>query len=61
MDPDEQIRIERELRQRLAKPKYPPVIDLPQAHVVKSREPISAHAAGVERCQSEQLGNWQWV
>jgi len=29
MDTDEQFRIERELRQKVAKPKYPPIVDLP--------------------------------
>jgi hypothetical protein len=53
MDPDEQIRIERELRQKLTKPSYPPIFDLPQARIVKSREPVSAAVTGVERCRSE--------
>jgi len=51
-DSDEQIRIELELRQKLAKPRYPPIWELPQAYVVKSREPVSAAAGIVERCLS---------
>jgi hypothetical protein len=53
MDPDEQIRIERELRQKLAKPKYLPIFDLPQAHVVKSKERVLPPQVGLDRCPSQ--------
>ena len=63
VDPDEQLRIERELRQKLAGPQYPPIFDLPQAHVIRSREPVSVAAGWVERCRSvgraeETTGGW---
>jgi len=53
MDSAEQARIERELRQRLAKPEYPPIFDLAQAYVVQAKQPIAAAEQGVTRCESE--------
>jgi hypothetical protein len=51
VDDAEQQRIEKDLRKRLAKPKYPPIFYLPQAYEVHSPEPPPATHNG-SRCTS---------
>ena len=52
MDPAEQARIEKSLRERLATPRYPAIFYLPQALEVHSREPVAATPKGTTRCSS---------
>jgi hypothetical protein len=52
VDPAEQARIEKVLRERLAKPKYPAIFYLPQAFEVHSLEPVPATPKGTPRCSS---------
>ena len=52
VDPAEQARIEKSLRERLATPKYPAIFYLPQAFEVHSHEPVVAAPKGTARCSS---------
>ena len=52
VDSAEQVRIEKSLRERLAKPKYPAIFYLPQAFEVHSSEPVAVTPKGTSRCSS---------
>jgi len=52
VDPAEQARIEKDLRERLAKPRYPAIFYLPQAFEVHTLEPVPATPKGTPRCTS---------
>ena len=52
VDPAEQARIEKSLRERMATPKYPAIFYLPQALEVHSLEPVAATPKGTIRCSS---------
>jgi hypothetical protein len=52
VDDAEQARIEKDLRMRLAKPKYPAIFYLSQAYEVHSPEPVPAAPMGTTRCTS---------
>lgn len=52
VDQGEQARIEKSLRDRLAKPKYPAIFYLPQAFEVHSPETVVAPHTGTARCPS---------
>jgi len=53
VDAEEQRKIESELRRKLAQPRYPPIFNLPQAHLVKGKERVVPAPAGVDRCPSQ--------
>ena len=52
MDDADQARIEKDLRKRLATPRYPAIFYLPQAYEVQSPDPIQAPPKGISRCTS---------
>jgi hypothetical protein len=52
MDDAEQQRIEKRLRKRLAKPRYPAIFYLPAAYWVHVPGPFDLAAEGQERCPS---------
>ena len=51
MDDAEQERIEKELRARLAKPRYPAIFTLPVSHVIAVKGPFPTAEKGQPRCQ----------
>lgn len=61
VDDDEQQRIEKGLRRKLAEPKFPPIFDLPLAHRVRLHEPVAIAHEGEPRCRSrarlEEVGH----
>lgn len=52
MDDAEQQRIEKDLRKRLATPRYPAIFYLPQAYEVESLDPVQPPPKGIPRCTS---------